>query len=92
MTDTFDKLKQMLAQQGTLSEADVENMVAAHGALTDDERVWLAAEQFRLQRASGETVTMEQYLAASRILDSAPEGSAEYNEALKIVEAFESGS
>lgn len=91
MTDTFDKLKALLASQGKLSSEEVDQMVAAHGDLTDDEKMWLSAEQFKLERAIGEQITMEQYLAASKVLDSTPEGSAEYNQALAIVEAFESG-
>lgn len=91
MTDTFDKLKAMLADKGSLSNEDVEQTTAAHGEMTDDEKMWLEAERFKAQRAQGEQVTMEQYLAASQVLDTAAEGSAEYNEALKIVEAFESG-
>ena len=34
---------------------------------------------------------MDDYLKASAVLDSAPEGSDEYNKALAIVEKFESG-
>lgn len=91
MSDTFDKLKELLASQGAISTDVVDKMITDHGDMTDDEKMWLAAEQFKVQRAKGEQVTMEQYLEASKVLDSAAEGSDEYNQALEIVEAFESG-
>ncbi len=91
MTAAFDQLKDLLAKQGKLTDEDIEQAVAAQGTLTDEERLWLSAEQFKLERADDAKVTMEEYLEASNILDTAAEGSVEYNKALKIVEAFESG-
>jgi ElaB/YqjD/DUF883 family membrane-anchored ribosome-binding protein len=91
MSETFDKLKELLAKQGTFSEEDVNKLVAAHGALLPEERAKLDAEKHEQERAKGQKITMDEYLAASKILDTTAEGSDEYNKALKIVETYESG-
>jgi hypothetical protein len=92
MSETFDKLKSLLEKQGTLSEDDINNAVAAHGALSDIERTQLEAERYEKERSKDQKITLEQYLEASKVLDSATEGSEEYNKALKLVEAYESGN
>jgi hypothetical protein len=91
MSETYTRLKEMLDKQGALSKADIEKMVAASGEMTAEEITLLEAERHEKERSSGETISMEQYLAASKVLDTSPEGSDEYNKALKIVEAYESG-
>lgn len=92
MTEAFDKLKAQLEAQGALSEDDIAAVEAEHGALTDDERLWLSIELHdRLQR-SGDEITVEQYLAATQTLESAEPGSPEHDEARRIVDAFESAA
>jgi len=51
---------------------------------------WLTAERYNKQHS--QTISMEQYLAASKVLDTAPEGSPEWLTAEKIVNAYESGN
>jgi hypothetical protein len=91
MSDTYAKLKAMLDQQGILSKEDIEKMVAASGDMTAEQITLLEAERHEKGRSKTEKISMEQYLEASKVLDSAAEGSDEYNNALKIVEAYESG-
>jgi hypothetical protein len=91
MSETFDKLKALLAEQKDLSVEDVEKQVKETGDMTDDEKMWLESEKMKLQRQDDATVTMDEYLAATQTLDSAEEGSDEYKKALAIVEKFESG-
>lgn len=91
MTAAFDHLKQLLAANGTLTNDDVAAAESEHGALTDDEKFWLEAEKLKRARDDDATVTMDQYLAATQVLDNAEEGSDAYNTALAIVEKFESG-
>ncbi len=91
MSATFDKLKELLAKQGSLSNEEVEKAVAEHGAMTDEEKMWLEAERHKLERSKTESVTLEQYLEASKILESAAEGSEEYKKAEAIVNRYESG-
>lgn len=91
MSETFEKLKVLLASQGKLSHDDIETMSAAHGALTPEEIVWLSAEQHDKERSGATLPTMDEYLAASKVLDTAPEGSDEYKRAEAIVTAFEQG-
>jgi Ca2+-binding EF-hand superfamily protein len=91
MSETFEKLKEQLAKQGNLSEDDINKMVEAHGQMSDDERTQLAAAVHEATRTKDQKITMEQYLAASKVLDTAAEGSDEYKQALKIVEAYEQG-
>jgi hypothetical protein len=91
MSETFDQLKTLLTTQKTISNEDVEKLVAAHGALTDEEKMWLESEKHRLESENRQTVTMEAYLEALKVLDSAAEGSPEYQKAEAIVEKYESG-
>jgi hypothetical protein len=91
MTDAFDKLKELLHTHQTLTNEQVAAMEAEHGPMTDEEKMWLESEKLKLQRQDDVTITMDQYLAATQVLDSAEEGSAAYDEALAIVERFESG-
>jgi hypothetical protein len=91
MSETFDKLKALLAEQKDLSVEDVEKQVKETGDMTDDEKMWLESEKMKLQRQDDATVTMDEYLAATQTLDSAEEGSDAYKKALAIVEKFESG-
>lgn len=91
MSETFDKLKAQLTAQGSLSNEEVEKMVGAHGPLTDEEKIWLEAERHKKERESQATITLEQYLEATKILDTAVEGSDEYKRAEAIVEKYESG-
>lgn len=91
MSEAFDKLKELLEKQGTLSNDDVEKLTKEHGELTDEEKMWLESEKLKKERDKEATVTMDQYLEATKILDTAEEGSEEYKKAEAIVEKFESG-
>jgi hypothetical protein len=91
MSATFDKLEAILKEKGTLTNEEVDKMIAEHGAMTDEEKLILEADRHKLQRASGAKITMEEYLAASKILDTAEEGSEEYKKAEEIVNKYESG-
>lgn len=91
MTEAFDKAKALLQEQKKLSNEEVEKLVAEHGAMTDDEKMWLEAERHKLERSTEETVTLEQYLEATKTLDIAEEGSEEYKKAEAIVTRYESG-
>ncbi len=91
MSSTYDQLKALLEKQGTLSEADIQKMVEAHGPMTPEEQTQIAAAIHEKARSSAQKISLEDYLAASKVLDTAPEGSEEYQRALKIVEAYESG-
>lgn len=92
MSETFDKLKAMLEEKGTLSDDDIANMVKAHGDMTAEENMELSAAIHERKRAQQATVTMEQFLEANKILDTAEEGSPEYKEAEAIVEKFLAGN
>jgi phage regulator Rha-like protein len=84
MSDAFEALKAKLAQTGSLTDEEI-----AAADLTEEQKLWLNAERYAKQRDTSETVTLEQYLEANKVLDSAPEGSPEYEAALKIVERYE---
>jgi len=92
MSETYEKLKALLAKQGTLSEDDIGKLVGEYGPLSDTERTTLEAERYEVERAKGQKITLEQYLEASKVLDSAAEGSDAYKKALALVEAYESGN
>lgn len=91
MSETFDKLKAILAEKKKLDNAEVEAMVAEHGEMTDEEKMWLESERHALERAAQETITMDAYLEACKVLDTADEGSDEYKAAEAIVNKYEAG-
>jgi hypothetical protein len=84
MSEDFDKLKAKLAETHNLTD---EEVTAAK--LTDEEKLWLNAERYARQRDKQEVITLDQYVAANKVLDTAPETSPEYKEALKVVELYE---
>jgi hypothetical protein len=87
----FEHLKKVLEEKGTLNPEEVTAAESQHGAMTDEEKFWLESEKHKKETENRQTVTMDEYLAASAVLDTAAEGSDEYNKALVIVERFESG-
>jgi hypothetical protein len=88
---TFTKLKAALEKNNTLTPEEIAAAIAADGAMTDAEQVELEALKIKLNKQGRAKVSMEDYVKASKILDTAPEGSPEYKAAEAIVEAFESG-
>jgi hypothetical protein len=84
MSENFEKLKTKLADTGSLTDDEI---TAAN--LTDDEKIWLNAERYDRQRNKQESISLDQYMAANKVLDTAAEGSPEYKEAERIVEAYE---
>jgi hypothetical protein len=90
MTASLDKIKAALAEKSTLTDEEVAKIVSENGELTPEENTWVAAELHERRRSAESKVTMDQYLAAMKILDSAAEGSPEYVAAEKIVQQFES--
>lgn len=92
MSETFDKLKAMLEEKGTLSDDDITNTVKAHGEMTAEEHMELSAAIHKRKRSQQATVTMEQFLEANKTLDTAAEGSEEYKKAEAIVEKFLAGN
>ena len=84
MSEIFDKLKAKLAESGTLTD---DELISA--GLTDEEKIWLSAERHAKQRDKQAKITLEQYVAANKVLDTSAEGSTEYKDAEKIVEAYE---
>ena len=84
MSENFDKLKAKLAESGTLTDDEINA-----AGLTDEEKIWLNAERYDKQRDKQVAITLDQYLAANKVLDTAAEGSPEFNDAQKIVDAYE---
>ena len=92
VTPAFEKLKATLESKGSLTDEEIAQAISEYGRMTPDETAWLSAEMHERQRASQATVTMEQFLAASHVLDNADPASAEYQAAQRIVDAFLTGN
>lgn len=93
MTDAFDKLKALLAEKKTLTQEDVEKIEGEHGKMTDEERILLEAEKLDVEKANKtDEVSLDDYLAALKVLDSAEEGSDEYKKADETVKKYEAGN
>lgn len=90
MGAAFDKLKGILEEKGALTQEQIDETIKADGAMSPQEIMEL--ESLRLKKGERMKVSMEAYLEANKILDSAAEGSEEYKKAEAIVNAFESGS
>jgi hypothetical protein len=84
MSENFDKLKAKLAETGTLTDEEIQS-----ANLTEEEKIWLNAERYARQRDKQDVITLEQYVAANKVLDTATEGSPEYVEAQRIVDLYE---
>ncbi len=84
MSDAFEKLKAKLVETGSLTDEEI-----AAAELTEEQKLWLNAERYAKQRDTSETVTLEQYLEANKVLDSTAEDSPEHQAALKVVERYE---
>lgn len=92
MTEAFDKLKALLAEKKSISQEDVDKIEGEHGKMTDDERILLEAEKLDAEKANKtEEVSLDDYLAALKVLDSAAEGSDEYKKAEATVDKYEAG-
>ena len=89
----FEELKKLLKSQGKLSAEDVEKLVKEHGEMSDEEKMWLESEKLEIEKKAKqtETITMDQYLEALKVLDSTAEGSDEYKKAEALVDKYESG-
>lgn len=90
MSATFDKLKELLKKQGTLSNEEIEKAIAADGPLSPEEMTALESEKLEMAKAKADTVSMDDYLAALKVLDTAAEGSDEYKKAEALVDKYES--
>ncbi len=87
MSATFDKLMKTLEEKGSLTNTEIETVTKELGEMTPQEMIDLSAAQIKKQPRT--EISMEQYLAATKVLDTMAEGSPEYEVALKIVEAYE---
>lgn len=87
MSAAYDKLVKLLEEKGSLENTDIESTTKELGEMTPQEMIDLSAAQLKKQPKT--SISMEQYLAATKVLDSAAEGSPEYEAALKVVEAYE---
>jgi len=91
MSDSFNKLKAILDEKGTVTPEDIETVSKEHGAMTPQEQMELESLKLKKQKNERAEVTMEEYLKATKTLEEAAEGSDEYKKAEEIVKAFEEG-
>jgi hypothetical protein len=92
MTKAYDEAMKLLDTQGILSDAEVEALVKQHGDMTEEEHVALSVEIYERVNSGRAQVTLDQYLEATKVLDSAAPGSPEYKKAEAIAQAFESSA
>lgn len=90
-SEAFETLKKLLESNGKLSNDEIEAVTSKEGELTDAEVMALEALKLKLNKSARSSVSMDEYLEAMKVLDSAPEGSPEYQAAEAVVTAFESG-
>jgi uncharacterized membrane protein YgaE (UPF0421/DUF939 family) len=92
MTTTFDKLKAALEAKGTLTDEEIAAAIKEQGDMTPEEAVQLSAEIHERKRASETKITLEQFLEANKVLDTAAPDSEEYKKAQQVVDAYLQGS
>jgi hypothetical protein len=91
MSESFNKLKALLEEKGKLAQEEIDAVTKEHGAMEQQELVELESLKLKKGKETRKEVSMEEYLKAADVLESAAEGSEEYKKAEEIVKAFESG-
>lgn len=91
MSASFDKLKAMLEEKGSVSPEDIKKITDENGEMTAEEMMELESLKLKKGKEARKEVTMDEYLAATKKMDEVEEGSEEYKKAEEIVKAFESG-
>lgn len=92
MTKAFEQLRTLLQRQGTLTDEDFATIESQYGSVTDAERLWLSIEAHDRRQREGDAITVEQYVQATRLLESSPPGSPDYERARRIMDAFENAA
>ena len=91
MSASFDKLKAMLEEKGSVSSEDIKKVTDENGEMTTEEMIELEHLKLKKGKEARKEVTMDEYLVAAKKMDEVEEGSDEYKKAEEIVKAFESG-
>ena len=91
MSASFDKLKAMLEEKGSVSPEDIKKVTDESGEMTPEEMIELEHLKLKKGKEERKEVSMDEYLAATKKMDEVEEGSEEYKKAEEIVKAFESG-
>lgn len=95
MTKAFDELKKVLKEKGQLTPEDFEKATKEHGEMTEEEKAELSATQLEMEKEKKKKekkgVTVEEYLEATKTLETAKEGSDEWKKAQEVVKRFEAG-
>jgi hypothetical protein len=87
MGESFDKLMKLLKEKGSVSDEEIKKITDESGELSEAEHI-----EFSLAQVEGgkkTEITLEEYLKATKILDTAEEGSDEYKAAEKIADEYE---
>ncbi|MFW5748861.1 MAG: hypothetical protein ACOCYT_04525 [Chloroflexota bacterium] len=94
MSATYDKLKALLDEKKSITQEEIDQAIAEHGAMTDEEVIQLEADRLEAAKSqtTNEAVTLEQYLEAVKTLDTAEEGSETFKKAETIVQKYEAGT
>ncbi len=91
MGESFDKIKAVIEEKGTIDQEAMDKITTEHGELSAEEMIEVEALKLKKAKEARKEVTMDEYLAATQTLDTAEEGSEEYKKAEEVVKAFESG-
>ena len=97
MSKAYDALAKLLEEKKRITPEDIEKAEKEHGKLTDEEKAKLKPstdadkekDKEKEKESEGAEVTMEEFIQASVILDTADKDSEEYKKAKKIVETYE---
>lgn len=87
MGESFDKLMKLLKGQGKISDEEIKKITDESGEMTEAEHIEFSLAQ--IESGTKTEITLEEYLKATKILDSAEESSPEYKAAEKIADEYE---
>ena len=87
MGESFDKLMKLLKEQGKVSDEEIKKITEENGEMTEAEHIEFSLAQ--IESGTKTEITLEEYLKATKILDSAEESSREYKAAEKIADEYE---
>ena len=91
----FEALRKIVEEKGKFTPEDMEKAAKAHGPLSDQEKADIAALQLEVEKKhkkEEKAVTFEEFLEATKAMESAKEDSDEWKKAKAIVDKFEAGT
>jgi hypothetical protein len=87
----FEVLQKIIEEKGKFTPEDMERVTKEHGELSEQEKADIAALQLEAEKKQKKAVTFEEFVEATKTMESAKEGSEGWKKAKETVDRFEAG-